>query len=923
MHGLPSRIRMTRHCITAYRLCSRSTAQTPESTKPGGKLVTSPRWRLLETLYHEARALPPDERAAHVRARAGEDTALEREVAALLEREVSGDGLLDESAVAIAAQLMSASTAPVLTGQRLGAYEVQALIGTGGMGNVYRGHDRRLGRDVALKVLPAEWSTDPERLRRFANEARAAAALNHPHICTIYDVGAGETGDAPFIAMELLEGETLQERLARGPLTITQVITHGIHLADALNAAHTKNILHRDIKPANIFLGPTGVKVVDFGLAKTVVGDAAIQGTRSTALTAPGDTVGTVAYMSPEQLRGETLDGRSDVFSLGLVLYEMATGRPAFTGATASVISGGILHAQPIAPRQLRPELPSSLEQVILKTIEKDRDLRYTTAAEVRSDLNLLQREMSSPPASAPRDRARRQVPSRWIASVAVAVVLLAGFAVKSGWTRRPELSVIAGRGDGPHRLVVLPFDNISQRPEDQWLAGAFADSLTLGLRDAENLVLVDRARVVELSDRARPRADREALERMARTLAVRYYVHGTYQRAGEDIRVVARLFDVDGTIALQESLTDRFANLFSLQDGLALRFATALNESPAGRTPTRTSSLAAYQSVAEANDLYLAGSYREAIERLQRSVKQDDAYAEAWALLGKSYGRLASATTLDSSAGAEFHSQALAAARRAADLSPTLYEAQVSLALAYRNLEQFAPAREAAQHAIDLKPRLAEAYEVLATCYYSSPAYGCARPRNPEMAEAFFKKAIALDPGLRTAYGGLAAHTGWMMEPAESDPPGGALPVPAIWAIDVGLMNWPDDVALLRNRAAGLVYFRRPEEAAALMRQIAAMAGTSMHDGWVLAAIELMRGNPDAERQLAAAVARNPVTLREIDTARLYGVAGNPRMAALHLERAFRADSSCVSFVEQSPPFTQLRKHPVVKDVIDKNRRR
>ena len=167
----------------------------------------------------------------------------------------------------------------MLTGQRLGAYEVQALIGTGGMGDVYRAHDSRLGRDVALKVLPAEWSADPDRLRRFANEARAAAALNHPHICTIYDVGAGDTGEAPFIAMELLEGETLQERLTRGPLPITQLVDHGINLADALNAAHTKNILHRDIKPANIFLGPTGVKIVDFGLAKTGVGDAAIQST--------------------------------------------------------------------------------------------------------------------------------------------------------------------------------------------------------------------------------------------------------------------------------------------------------------------------------------------------------------------------------------------------------------------------------------------------------------------------------------------------------------------------------------------------------------------------------------------------------------------------------------------------------------------
>jgi TolB-like protein len=825
---------------------------------------------------------------------------------------VSEHGLLDESAGALVAQLMGTSTAPVLTGQRLGAYEVQALIGTGGMGDVYRGHDRRLGRDVALKVLPAEWSAHPDRLRRFANEARAAAALNHPHLCTIYDVGAGETGEAPFIAMELLEGETLQERLTRGPLTITEVITHGINLAEALNAAHTKNILHRDIKPANIFLGPTGVKVVDFGLAKTVVGDAAIQGSRSTALTAPGDTVGTVAYMSPEQLRGETLDGRSDVFSLGLVLYEMATGRPAFSGATASVISGGILHAQPIAPRQLRPELPASLEQVILKAIEKDRELRFATAADVRSDLNRLQREMSSPPASASRDALRRQVPSRWIASVAVAVVLLAGFALRSGWVRPADPSVTAGRGDGPHRLVVLPFDNISQRPEDEWLAGAFADSLTLGLRDAENLVLVDRARVVELSDMGRPRADREALERMAKTLAVRYYVHGTYQRAGEDIRVVARLFDADdSTMALQEGLTDRFANLFSLQDGLARRFATALNESPAGRTPTRTSSLTAYQSVAEANDLYLAGRYRDAIARLQSSVKEDARYADAWALLGKSYARLAQVTTLDrDDERSELLSQALTASLRAAEINPALYEAQVSLALAYRGLEHIELSREAAQRAISLNARLAEGYELLAETYKSSPAYGCGRRRDPQEAERLYRLALQFDPQLVTARGSLAGQFLWMGQDQTS-----------LHLHDLARKDHPKNPQILRGRAVSLLYLQRPNEAEVQLREVEALTGLNIQDEWVLASIEIMRGNRAAESRLAAAIERGPVILRSIDSARLYSILGEPLTAARHLERAFEADSACVSFVEQSPPFAQLRKHPVVKDVMNKYR--
>ena len=282
-------------------------------------------------------------------------------------------------------------------GTRLGPYEILSPLGAGGMGEVYQARDTRLARTVAVKVLPSQLTSSVAARERFQREGRAVAALQHPNICTIHDVG--ETDDHQhFIVMELLEGETLHLRLTRGPFDIAQLVDLGIVLADALDAAHGHALIHRDIKPANIFLTTRGPKILDFGLAKNVApaAMASLQPTLSAGpmLTDPGSTIGTVAYMSPEQLRGEELDGRSDLFSLGLVLYEMATGRPAFTGTTSAVISAAILHQSPMSPRQLRPDLPAPLEQIIVKMLEKDRDIRCQTASELRADLKRVKRDL-------------------------------------------------------------------------------------------------------------------------------------------------------------------------------------------------------------------------------------------------------------------------------------------------------------------------------------------------------------------------------------------------------------------------------------------------------------------------------------------------------------------------------------------------
>lgn len=298
----------------------------------------------------------------------------------------------------------------IVAGTCLGPYEIVSLLGKGGMGEVYKAKDPRLGRSVAIKVLPADLSTDADAEARLLREAQAIGALNHPNVCAVYDVGRAtprlpgeDTGstntpppDVAFIVMELLEGETLLARLKRGPFGIGEWLDTAMALADALDAAHGIGMIHRDLKPANIFVTTRGIpKILDFGLAKRV--GAAFDETRiaDPALTVAGTTVGTLAYMSPEQLRGEPLDARSDLFALGLVFYEMATGHRAFGGATTAVVTASILTQEPAMPRSLRGDLPARIEDVLLKLLEKDRALRCQTAAELRADLQRARRQGS------------------------------------------------------------------------------------------------------------------------------------------------------------------------------------------------------------------------------------------------------------------------------------------------------------------------------------------------------------------------------------------------------------------------------------------------------------------------------------------------------------------------------------------------
>ena len=636
------------------------------------------RWKEVERLYLSARERTPAERPSYLES-ATDDEELRREVESLLANDELAAGFLESDEPEADGRAQDASVPP---GEKIGPYVILEFLKAGGMGEVYKARDTRLDRMVAIKFLPRAVATDPAALDRFQREARAASALNHPRICTIHDVG--DHRGRPYFVMEFLEGQSLRDRIAGKSVPLAEMLDLAVQIADALEAAHAKGIVHRDIKPANIFVTAGGqVNILDFGLAKLgreprdaaakiSEGDKTVTGI---TLTRPGRVMGTLAYLSPEQARGEDVDRRTDIFSFGVVLYQLATGQPAFRGESSAELIGAILYQVPAKPSAINRAVPGALNRIILKALEKDRAARYQSAGDLAADVAQWQESLNL--------RSRRWA----LAAVGVGVASLAGGAFLA------RQSLFSPTRRIP--IAVLPFENIGGNPQEAF----FANGLHREMISVLNRLFPDQLGAIAKASVDRYKGKNASIEQIARDLKVDYVVQGGVQRNAGQAHITVQLIRVKDQAQIWNASYDRdLGQIIATQSEIAQAIARGIER---GLRPNQqVSAVLARPLNAAAHEAYLRGDYDKAIQI-------DPNYAPAFT--GRADGLYYAGLFGWQPPGVAFTNMSKAAAR-AIELDPTQALAHACLALSHLHQQwNWSAAERSFRRALQLDPADAE----------------------------------------------------------------------------------------------------------------------------------------------------------------------------------------------------------------------
>lgn len=582
---------------------------------------------------------------------------------------------------------------PVSSGTQYGPYKIESPLGAGGMGEVYRARDTRLGRTVAIKILPAHLCGTREAKERFDREARAISSVSHPNICALFDVGVQD--GVSYLVMEYLEGETVADRLSQGPLAPEALVRMALEIADGLDKAHRGGLVHRDLKPANLFITQDEhIRILDFGLAKSLealtgaTGDSAATAGDGANVTNPGLTVGTVAYMSPEQARGEPVDARSDLFSLGMVLYEMATARKAFGGSSTAVVFEAILNRNPQPVTEVNPHMPRALENILGKLLEKDADLRYQTAAELRADLKRLSRDLGSGRRSAAEPAASGAAPQ--------------AAAVKQ------------------KSVAVLYFENQSGSKEDEYFRDGITEDIVTEISKIGQLDIFPRSEMMAFRDKV------VTAQQVAQQLGAQYVLEGSIRRSGNRVRITAQLVEASTRHSVWAERYDRqMEDVFTIQEEIARSIAQALRitltpqeEKIIARRPTENPL---------AYDFYLRGKnytrryYTDyALQMFEQAIQLDPGFALAHAGIAQVCGL----TYELRERNPQLIERGMAACDQAVALAPDLPEVLVARARLFYAQKQYEDAIALVMKAIQRKPDCDGAWSILGRAYFAAGRY-------------------------------------------------------------------------------------------------------------------------------------------------------------------------------------------------------